>query len=412
VGAYLSGGLDSSTTSAIISNFTEIRLDTFSIAFDDPDFDESTYQLRMADFLGTEHQVVYATHADIGRVFPDLIWHTEVPILRTSPAPLFLLSKLVRDNGYKCVLTGEGADEFLAGYNIFKEAKIRRFWARQPNSRIRPLLLKRIYPYISDLSSGGSGYLAAFFGHGLTNLDAFDYSHAIRWRNTSRTKRFFSSDLKATIANINTSSLSPISYPSDFSTWHPLNQAQYIEITVFLSQYLLSSQGDRVAMAHSVEGRFPFLDHRMVEFCNHLTPDLKLRNLNEKYLLKMLAREWLPEEIWQRPKRPYRAPIHRSFFTKSTPYYVHELLSPEGIKNANLFNPAAVTQLVNKIERGMRISETDDMALAGIISTQLVHHLFITNLSLPSPISESENFKIYDNRSANHTHSPSYNTLS
>jgi asparagine synthase (glutamine-hydrolysing) len=122
VGAYLSGGLDSSIIASIIRNFTSNRLDTFSIAFDDVNFDESAFQRRMAGFLGTEHQVVHATHADIGRVFPDVVWHTEVPLMRTAPAPMFLLSKLVRDSGFKVVLTGEGADEFLAGYDIFKEA--------------------------------------------------------------------------------------------------------------------------------------------------------------------------------------------------------------------------------------------------------------------------------------------------
>ena len=130
VGAYLSGGLDSSLTTAIVRNYTDSRLDTFSIAFENPEFDESHFQHRMADYLGTQHHVVQCSHADIGRVFPDVIWHTETPILRTAPAPLFLLSKLVNDHGLKVVLTGEGADEFLAGYDIFKEMKIRRFWAR------------------------------------------------------------------------------------------------------------------------------------------------------------------------------------------------------------------------------------------------------------------------------------------
>ena len=196
VGAYLSGGLDSSTTAAIIRNFTHNRLDTFSISFSDPRFDESEHQLKMARFLGTDHHVVYATHADIGREFPDVIWHTETPIMRTAPAPLFMLSRLVREHGYKVVLTGEGADEFLAGYDIFKEAKIRRFWARQPNSRLRPQLLKRLYPDISNLSKAGDAYLFAFFGEGLTAVDGSDYSHAIRWHNNSRTKRFFSEDLR------------------------------------------------------------------------------------------------------------------------------------------------------------------------------------------------------------------------
>jgi len=404
VGAYLSGGIDSSTTAAIIRKYTSNRLDTFSIAFSDPEFDESVYQRHMAHFLGTDHQVVYATHADIGRAFPDVIWHTETPIMRTSPAPLFLLSKLVRDYGFKVVLTGEGADEFLAGYNIFKEAKVRRFWARQPESGVRPLLLNRLYPYISDLARGGDAYLAAFFREGLVDVDAPDYSHAIRWRNTGRTKRFFSDDLRHAVQTSDVSKTSEVYYPPDFARWHPLHRAQYLEISIFLSQYLLSSQGDRMGMAHSVEGRFPFLDHRVVEFCNRLPPRLKLRGLTEKYLLKRLAREWLPDEIWRRPKRPYRAPIHRSFFPSpeegtgggrdTTLDYVRELLSPERVKATGLFKPAAVSQLVGKIERGARLSETDDMALVGILSSQLVHLQFVSDFKMPSPLTAADDVKV------------------
>ena len=162
VGAYLSGGLDSSTVAAIVRSAAGVHLDTFSIAFSDPEFDESSFQRQMAQFLGTDHQVAFVTHADIGRVFPEVIWHTETPILRTSPAPLFLLSQLVRDRNYRVVLTGEGTDEFLAGYDIFKEAKVRRFWARQPTSRLRPLLFRRLYPWIAGFASSNTAYLSAF----------------------------------------------------------------------------------------------------------------------------------------------------------------------------------------------------------------------------------------------------------
>ena len=392
VGAYLSGGLDSSTTSAIIRNYTGSHLDTFSIAFGDPDFDESQYQRQMAEFLGTEHQVVQADYAEIGAVFPEVIWHTEIPILRTSPAPLFLLSKLVQDHNYKVVMTGEGADEFLAGYNIFKEAKVRRFWAKQPESQIRPLLLKRLYPYISDLASGSGAMLAAFFKEGLTDTTARGYSHAIRWHNTSRSKRFFSAGLQAEI-QAQGAAPSPF-FPEDFDHWDHLNQAQYLEISIFLSEYLLCSQGDRMGMAHSVEGRFPFLDHRVVEFSNQLPPHLKLSGLNEKYLLKKLAQKWLPPDIAQRPKRPYRAPIHRSFINENTPDYVTEILSTQQIEAAGLFKAPAVAQMVKKIQSGMRLSETDDMALAGIISTQLVYTQFIRDFKTPDPIGGPDKIKI------------------
>jgi asparagine synthase (glutamine-hydrolysing) len=396
VGAYLSGGLDSSTTAAIIRNYTNNRLDTFSIAFEDAEYDESLYQYRMADFLGTDHQVIRASDADIGEAFISAIWHTETPILRTSPAPLYLLSKLVRQNNYKVVLTGEGADEFLAGYNIFKEARVRRFWARQPDSQLRPLLLQKLYPYIASLSGSGN-YIRSFFGYRLTETHRPDYSHLIRWHNTSRTKRFFSAALQVAPSS-NNSEEYPIPYPAEFSGWDPLNQAQYLEISIFLSQYLLSSQGDRMGMANSVEGRFPFLDHRVVEFCNNLPVALKLNGLTEKYLLKHTASQWLPDEIWQRPKRPYRAPIQRSLFNPRLRDQVGGLLAEEALASAGYFKPAAVRMLADKAASTARLSETDEMALAGIISTQLVHRQFVQDFRLPAPLNLNDDVKTVDLR--------------
>ncbi|MDE3066476.1 MAG: asparagine synthase (glutamine-hydrolyzing) [Verrucomicrobiota bacterium] len=393
VGAYLSGGLDSSTLAFIVRHFTANRLNTFSIAFDDPDYDESPYQNRMADFLGTEHQVARVDHADIGRVFPEVVWHVEAPLMRTAPAPMFLLSRLVRESGFKVVLTGEGADEFLAGYDLFKEAKIRQFWARQPGSEIRPRLLERLYADIPTLSRNGNSLRAAFFRQGLTEAESPIYSHAIRWRNNRRACRFFSDETRR--------NADPTSGPrieqqlrAQGKGWTPLARAQYLEIAVFLSQYLLSSQGDRVAMAHSIEGRFPFLDHRVTEFCNRLPENLKLRGLTEKYLLKKFAQRWLPPEIGRRRKRPYRAPIHRCFFSRPAQDYVRELLSPEQLKTTGLFEPAAVSQLVEKIERGGPVSETDEMALVGIISTQLLHHRFVAAIEAPRPLVETDPVRV------------------
>lgn len=391
VGAYLSGGLDSSTTTAIIRNYTNAPLDTFSISFSDPDFDESAFQRQMADFLGTQHQVVYIRHEDIGEMFPDVIWHTEIPMLRTAPVPLYRLSQLVRENQYKVVMTGEGADEFLGGYDIFKEAMIRRFWARRPDSQLRPLLFNRLYPEIRHMPNS-SAYLASFFGAGLTDTTARDYSHQVRWRNTTRTKRFFSDRLKAAAVG-NDSVMDDLAFPLGFDGWDALSQAQYLESAIFLPQYLLSSQGDRVGMAHSVEGRFPFLDYRVVEFCCALPPSLRLFGLNEKYLLRRIASQWLPAEIWTRRKRPYRAPIHRSFIRpEDTPEWVEELLSPVCLQAAGLFNPQAVGQMVEKLKAGKRIGETDDMALAGILSAQLVWREFVEDFArrMPAPADPRE----------------------
>src|SRR5262249_47696593 len=147
---------------ALIKECSAAPLKTYSVTFDDSEFDESVYQQDVVRFLKTEHLSVRCSYQDISRVFPDVIWYAEKPILRTAPAPLYLLSRRVQNDGYKVVLTGEGSDEFFGGYDIFKEAKVRRFWATDLASRYRPQLLKRLYPYMGNLRAQSDAYLKAF----------------------------------------------------------------------------------------------------------------------------------------------------------------------------------------------------------------------------------------------------------
>ncbi|MFH1919174.1 MAG: asparagine synthase (glutamine-hydrolyzing) [Planctomycetota bacterium] len=403
VGAYLSGGLDSSVIAALVRRYTGNRLETFSIAFSDSAYDESSFQRQMADHLGTNHHLVSCDSADIGRVFPEVIRHTETPILRTSPAPLYLLSQLVRDEQFKVVLTGEGADEFLAGYNLFKEAKVRQFWARQPDSKWRPALLERLYPYIGNLRGQNAAYLRKFFGQRLERTADPFYSHDIRWRNTAHTRRLFSGLLRERIAECFEGAdgddgfdhLDQIRLPDGFDRFSPLARAQYLEATSFLPEYLLSSQGDRMAMAHSVEGRFPFLDHRVVELCRAMSPRVKLCGLDEKHVLKRAVEDLLPESVWRRKKQPYRAPIHPAFFPDGKPLeWVVEAISPTALEASGCFDPRAVAMLVRKIARFGSLGETDDMALAGVLSTQLVHRLFVDEYHAPPPLGEGDDIKI------------------
>ena len=380
VGSYLSGGIDSTFIAALIRQHTPESLCTFSIAFEEPAFDERSYQEVATAFLATDHRRTECTNADIGHIFPEVVWHAEAPLLRASPAPMYLLSRLVHENNIKVVLTGEGADEFLGGYNIYKEDKVRRFWARQPESTCRPLLLRRLYPYVADLSRGGDAYLAAFFRQGLTEVDRVGYSHQIRWRNTARLQRLFCTELRETLKGYDPVEEFLASLDGALPCWGPLAQAQYIEVVTFMSPYLLSSQGDRVMAANSVEGRFPFLDHRVVEFCSRLSPHFKIRGLREKYILKKIAQGLLPPQVWQRRKQPYRAPIHPAFFAGSLDY-VETLLSPQVIQASGIFDPSAVSRLVRKCREGARVSEGDDMALVGVLSTQLLHHLFVEPLA-------------------------------
>jgi len=379
VGAYLSGGIDSSTVTMLIKKFTASPLHTFSVTFYDEVYDESEYQRQMIGYLNTDHSSIGCTYSDIGNVFPEVIWHTEKPIVRTAPAPLYLLSKLVRKSGYKVVLTGEGSDEILAGYDIFKETKIRRFLERFPDSKFRPLILKRLYPYLANSPVRSIPYAEAFFKVDATSYPAEYYSHVPRWNTTSKIKLFFSDHLKDELKGYESISELSELFSEDLSGYDYLSQAQCIEIKTLLSGYLLSSQGDRVAMAHSVEGRFPFLDHRVIKFCGKLPPSVRMNVLMEKYILKESMRALLPHSVIQRTKQPYMAPDAKSFFPKVPLNYVEDLLSEKYLQDTGYFNPKPVSLLIKKYRQSPILGFKDNMAIVGILSTLLLYDLFVKN---------------------------------
>ncbi|TCR73234.1 asparagine synthase (glutamine-hydrolyzing) [Rhizobium sp. BK376] len=375
VGAYLSGGLDSSITCALAKPYATAGLRTFSVTFDTAEHDESPFQQEMVKALGTHHSAVACGPDEIAGIFPSVIEHTEKPIIRTAPAPLHLLARHVREEGMKVVLTGEGADEVFAGYDIFKETRVRRFCSRQTGSKRRPLLFRRLYPYLPGLSQQTPESLAAFFGAGNEDVSDPLFSHRPRYRSTAAAKIFFSADLRKTLAGYDATEEVLARLPADFGRWHPLHQAQYLETKFLLSDYILSSQGDRMSMAHGIEGRFPFLDHRLVEFAAKIPPGMKLKGFVEKHILRRAVADLLPPSIGQRTKQPYRAPDSRSFFAGREPDYVGQLFSHRALEETGLFNPVAAEKLLAKCRRetdGFR----DNAAFVGILSTQLWHEAF------------------------------------
>lgn len=392
VGAYLSGGLDSSAIAALVRHYHQRNLRTFSIGFEDAEFDESVFQSQMAKHLGTDHTSVMCRKADIGNAFPQVIWHTETPILRTAPTPLMLLSKVVREHGFKVVLTGEGADEVFGGYDLFKEAKIRRFWARSPHSKARPRLLERLYPYLTHSPAATRGMTERFYAQGLDQVSSLSFAHQPRWSTTRRSWQFFSAEARTRIGERDYSQLIAERFPDEVADYFPMGRDQYVEAQTLLSGYLLCSQSDRVAMANSIEGRFPFLDHRIIEFASRLPPSLKIRGLNEKYLLKRSVADLLPKEVSARTKQPYRAPDSQSFFVDGKALdYVADLLSAERIRSSGYFDPVAVGKLVNKCSAGRVIGFSDNMAFVGVLSTMLVDELFVRGRNTlveaqPSPV--------------------------
>jgi asparagine synthase (glutamine-hydrolysing) len=334
--------------------------------------------MAMVRHLGTDHTTLRCTRRDIGDAFPRLIRHTETPVLRTAPVPLMLLAGSVREHGYKVVLTGEGADEVFGGYDLFKEAKIRRFWARQPASTFRPRLLERLYGYLPNTSSKSSpvrnaAFAQTFFGQGMQHLQRPIFAHVPRWTTSQRALGLLSAEVRAEIGAFDPLDAFEATLPANIRDWSPLAQDQYVEAKSLLAGYLLSSQGDRVAMANSIEGRFPYLDHRVIEFANRLPPSFKIRGMTEKYLLRRALADLLPDDIVQRTKQPYRAPDSTSFFFDGEPLdYVADLMSETSLRAAGWFDAAAVGRLFEKCRAGRATGFADNQAFVGVLSTMLL----------------------------------------
>jgi asparagine synthase (glutamine-hydrolysing) len=376
VGSYLSGGLDSSFVAALGRRVKGEKFCTYSLRFEDAEYDETLFQRMVAEQIESDHREVLVSRRDIAACFPEVVRFAERPLLRTAPAPLFLLSRLVRDSGIKVVLTGEGADEMFAGYDLFREGKVRRFWGRAPASTARPRLLERLYPYLARSPVAQQALAREFFGRDRDRWREAGFAHGPRWRAAAALQRLFLPEVRAAAQSVDVTARLLSSLPADFSRWSFLSQDQYLEVRTLLSGYLLSSQGDRMLMGHSVEGRFPFLDADVIELANSLPAAYKLRILDEKHVLKRAARGLIPEAILRRPKQPYRAPDALSFVGADAPGWIRELVDPAAVAAAGVFDPRAVERLWKKCEStggGEQFSNADNMALVGVLSTGLLH---------------------------------------
>lgn len=255
---------------------------------------------------------------------------------------------------------------------------------------MRPALLRRVHPYLArDLARTGS-FLNAFFGRNLTALGDPLYSHRIRFDNSARILRMLHPDLVTRAAAGGDPAERLIAgLPPGFSSYTPLARAQHIEIATFFQSYLLHTQGDRMLMGNSVEGRFPFLDHRLVEFAAALPDRAKLRGLRDKYVLRQAVRSLLPMDITRRPKQPYRAPILDAIAGADAPESIREVLEPDVVGSAGLFDPGSVDLLLKKCRRnagnGMGVNESEEMALVFIVTSLLLQHRLVDHPRLAAP---------------------------
>lgn len=375
VGGYLSGGLDSSIVCTVAAGASAHALRTFSVTFEDPRLDESVFQRTVAAALRTRHAVQRIRQGDIAGVFPDVVRHAETPLLRTAPAPLYLLSRLAREHDIKVVLSGEGSDEVFLGYELFKETLVRLFCLRQPGSAWRPRLFDRLYPELAPHGRTGDFWRRFFLDAGSAEDPLF--SHLPRFKLAAQIKHFYSAEFRAALSRFDALAELRQRLPPEFMRWSPLGRAAYLEVVTLLSPYLLSTQGDRMAMAHGVEARVPYLDHRLFEFAGALPSRSKLAGLHDKKILRRWASRLLPRAVARRPKQAYRAPDVPAFFGADTPEYVPALLDPASLRRTGIFNPRAVEGLVRRCRSGMATRVLENQALVAILSTELWHREFL-----------------------------------
>jgi asparagine synthase (glutamine-hydrolysing) len=219
-----------------------------------------------------------------------------------------------------------------------------------------------------------------FFGRGREQWAAPGFSHQTRWQGAAALQRLFRPDVRAGASRVDVVGRLMDSLPGGFGRWSFLAQDQYLEARTLLSGYLLSSQGDRMLMAHSVEGRFPFLDADVVELANSLPAAFKVRGLDEKHVLKRVARGLVPDEVIARPKQPYRSPDALSFVGTDAPDWIGALMSGESVRDAGVFEPGAVERLWRKCQASGgegQFSNADNMALVGVLSTGLLHEQLV-----------------------------------
>jgi asparagine synthase (glutamine-hydrolysing) len=371
--SYLSGGVDSSMVVALARYLRGEPLPTFTIRILDPRLDETERAALVARKVGAEQIVVDCGPPEILDVYPSVIEAAEGPVIEPATAALFLLARAVHDHGYKVALTGEGSDEWLAGYPWFKVHKLvsildvvtglplsqyfRRAYLWLTGAPRFPWSLVRRN---QDAVGGHNAWLDMYGLMGMSKLRLYspDMTEALA-------DHFPYADLQLNQGRLR--------------RWHPLHRALYLGARVMLPGLLLSARGDRVAMHSSVETRYPFLDEDVFAFLARLHPGWKLHGLRDKYLLRRLAERWLPAEVARRPKAIFRAPFN-SFGLDASPGWVDELLSMDSLRKAGYFDPAAVQQwrkTFPQMREGSMQRMSVEMGLAGVLTTQLWHHTFI-----------------------------------
>ncbi len=365
-GAFLSGGVDSSTIVALMTHFLDEPVQTFSVGFAEPwaAHSELTFAHLVARQYQTRHHDVIIAPHDISDAAAHVIWHLDQPIGDEATVANYMVAKLASQH-VKMVLTGEGGDELFAGYGRYQ-------WER------RGAALRRMPVALRATALGASRLL-----HGLrgAKIALYALSHSDEAQRMRNWFPMYNSDMLAALLEgqpleqhrtQNNAEQMFRSYLDRAGISDPINRMLYVDTRMWLVDDLLA-RGDKTSMAHSLEARVPFLDHKLVEFAARLPSHLKVNQLQRKYILKKVAERFLPKTIVYRKKQGFPLPMTEWFRAELRPF-VHDLLSPERIQQRGFFNPAYVAQLLH--EHDTSIAD-HSLQLWGLVSLELWQQQFL-----------------------------------
>jgi asparagine synthase (glutamine-hydrolysing) len=352
VGAFLSGGIDSSSVVAQMIHETDRPVKTFSIGFREEAFNELPYARRVAAACGTDHHELIV-EPDVLDILDDLVWHLDEPLGDPSAIPMFVLSRLAADH-VKVVLSGDGGDELFAGYDKYAVERRERRFPHLPATVRRAL--QRIGSSLPDGTKGRNFILH----HSLSGWDR--YLDAITMREETR-KTLLQPDVYAAASQDELQRDSLAWLTNGPSHW--LSAAQYLDLHAYLPLDILTKV-DRMSMAHSLEARVPLLDHELVELAATIPPSLAMDSRGGKRMFKAAMRGIVPDEILDRPKRGFAVPL-AAWFRGELDSLVRDLLLSRRSRERNIVNPDSVERLLDLHRRGRAL----DFQLWTLISFEM-----------------------------------------
>jgi asparagine synthase (glutamine-hydrolysing) len=362
LGCYLSSGIDSSAMAGLMSREASDPVHTFSVAFEDPLFNEIGPNRILTDFSGynLRNHITTCTTADFD-LLPEMIWHREDPNISTGGIPHMLLAKLAAQQ-VKVVLTGEGSDEIFGGYPWYRVEQLLQPFINLPLS-VRRLIAS--IPFLRKKWPRSSRAFAAPAMMGLARYtqiidNALDRNHDDLFSEHFRYNHSLLTDTKQQL---------PL--PKDFERWRRFAQLQYLDVNVRLSDFITRTL-DAASMAYGLEARVPFLDHEFVELCTQIPPNLKMRGLHEKHILRRALEGALPSEILKRKKRGLSAPFWP--WQDCLPEFVADALSESTLHTKGYFNPQYVRHMLQQHQNG---KANFGRELIGVLNVQLWDDLFV-----------------------------------